>query len=852
MSSSTSASRSGGSTSTSQPYAEVQPGAEQGGGGGQRDELSAEERRRFALNYRLLMQYSQQEPEAERLVDDVGLELPPMQAPLPPLPGGGGRFVQQPMVPMPLQPQGGGEDRISELECENALRILINLCIREAAREFVFKLGFGPIIQCLTDKSEVIVMMSYWLLSHVAMSVKTREQSEAILQQPVLDSLVEILSKAVIADVVEKAVWFMTNLCQSKDSCDILTQSNVCDFLLDRFTTCTVSNLLLVVAAVLRNMMNPDCCTYYAANKSIFCKKHGIKQVMQLLESKEEAKIMAALNLLCILGGGGDLTDLFRKIIIASGALPPLFSIAANGTPEQKERALHILIGLSMLEGAQQKLLNAGCLGIMLDLLGNEPYDTVTLFSVIILQNLSCFPDIRTEFQFSGLLRHLKKIFSPLCTTKETLLLHSSSLISNLALNELIRLELLHARMVQHLKQLQTTPQLSATLRDALELALNNLTLAVSTASVAEFKGLQTNSQTSGVSGGALAQLHRTNSKSLFLDQDFIVRTRIMKEVMSTENTYVNSLETCLKHYRKPLLDGSMMAFSDVEFVFGNMEEITKLGRAFLATLNATFENWAPESTVSDIFSRLWQGPLEQVYNQYLVNYDKRMEFFLSCFEVKPALKEWAHRVSQEKELNTYDVWSFLILPIQRVPRYILLLQSLLKATPPTHPDHAALKNTIATGTKLLDSLNEAKRASESKMRVPEIQKNLVNPPPEGIANPTRMFIKEGAILETRGGRSSKYRYLFLFDDMLLVTIQQRLSKKYKILVILDLRKLTVIDQPNDPNIPTMQNRFDLNWTNERDQQCVISALATSPEDKSAWLEQIRKYSKPHNTSTRL
>ncbi|KAH3758615.1 guanine nucleotide exchange factor [Pelomyxa schiedti] len=675
-------------------------------------ELTPEERRSFAANFRLLFQYSQQEPEPDRPVDDSGLELPPTPAPLPP--------GAQPPPP----------SRISELECETALRVLINLCIKESARDWVFKLGLGPIIHCLTDKSEVIVMMDYWLLSHVAMSVSTRQQAEAILPQPVVDSIVDILSKAVIADVVEKAVWFMTNLCQSKDSCDILTQSNVCDYLLDRFTTCNVPNLLLVIATVLRNLMNPDCCSYYAANKSIFCKKQGIKRVIQLLESKEDVSIMASLNLLCVLGGSGELTDLIRKIIIASGALPPLFSIAANGTATQKERALHILIGLSMLEGAQQKLLNAGCLGIMLDLLGNEPYDTLTLFAVIILQNLSCFPEVRSEFQFSGLLEHLKKILSP--STNETLLLHACSLLSNLALHELIRLEMLHGRMTQHIRQLQASPQLPPKVRDSLESTLNSLSVTVSATSVEEFKGVQPHSQT-WVSGGAMSR--RAHCKSLFLDQDFIVRTRIVKEIMSTENTYLKSLGICLNHYRKPLLDGTLISVPDVEFVFGNMEEIVKLGKSFLESLNATLDTWGPDSIVSVIFTNLWQGPLESVYNRYLVNYDKRMELFMSHFESKPTLKEWAHHVSQEKEVNTFDVWSFLILPIQRVPRYILLLQSLLKSTPSTHPDHIGLKNTIAVGTKLLDSLNEAKRASENKMRVPDIQKNLVNPPPRGHCN---------------------------------------------------------------------------------------------------------------------
>ena len=39
---------------------------------------------------------------------------------------------------------------------------------------------------------------------------------------------------------------------------------------------------------------------------------------------------------------------------------------------------------------------------------------------------------------------------------------------------------------------------------------------------------------------------------------------------------------------------------------------------------------------------------------------------------------------------------SFLISPIQRVPRYCMLLEGLVKSTPAAHPDHSLLAQSLA------------------------------------------------------------------------------------------------------------------------------------------------------------
>ena len=53
------------------------------------------------------------------------------------------------------------------------------------------------------------------------------------------------------------------------------------------------------------------------------------------------------------------------------------------------------------------------------------------------------------------------------------------------------------------------------------------------------------------------------------------------------------------------------------------------------------------------------------------------------------------------------DLMSYLIMPIQRIPRYVLLLSDLLKFTDPTHPDHKNLTEAVAKVEGVARFINE-------------------------------------------------------------------------------------------------------------------------------------------------
>src|SRR3990167_7628056 len=89
-----------------------------------------------------------------------------------------------------------------------------------------------------------------------------------------------------------------------------------------------------------------------------------------------------------------------------------------------------------------------------------------------------------------------------------------------------------------------------------------------------------------------------------------------------------------------------------------------------------------------------------------------------------------------------------LIMPIQRIPRYNLLLTDILKNTEEIHPDFANLQIALQSTKAVANHLNESVRASEMDNIVAELSERMEI---GLLLAPHRRLIKEGAFKITVG-----------------------------------------------------------------------------------------------------
>jgi len=173
-------------------------------------------------------------------------------------------------------------------------------------------------------------------------------------------------------------------------------------------------------------------------------------------------------------------------------------------------------------------------------------------------------------------------------------------------------------------------------------------------------------------------------------------------------------------------------------------------------------------------------SPHFKMYFSYVQNYPK-LSMDLGGSVSSKSLARFIEKAC--KKAGQHSILSLLILPIQRIPRYLLLLQSLDKNTPGLHLHLPRLVRTITDLQKVTKAINECQRQSDNSLKLFQLQNTLQKTPPDlQILTPSREFVKQevlfflqaeelgGEIDETKWSEALKVN-MMLFNDMLILVV---------------------------------------------------------------------------------
>ncbi|GFV58544.1 rho guanine nucleotide exchange factor 17 [Trichonephila clavipes] len=181
------------------------------------------------------------------------------------------------------------------------------------------------------------------------------------------------------------------------------------------------------------------------------------------------------------------------------------------------------------------------------------------------------------------------------------------------------------------------------------------------------------------------------------------------------------------------------------------------------------------ESLESGVPAEFTRGQVVETYIEFINNWKAARDAIKAISAAKPAFAKFLEHTSREhKGKLTLD--ALLIMPVQRIPRYELLIKELLKHTPMDHPDHKLLlqaqKEVHDLAVKINKVEREALQQEQRLQKLREVEQHI-----EGIADLTqgnRNFIRYDFVLIPGGLGMKKERCLFLFSDMLLITSIKR------------------------------------------------------------------------------
>ncbi|XP_045128313.1 rho guanine nucleotide exchange factor 9-like isoform X4 [Portunus trituberculatus] len=317
------------------------------------------------------------------------------------------------------------------------------------------------------------------------------------------------------------------------------------------------------------------------------------------------------------------------------------------------------------------------------------------------------------------------------------------------------------------------------------------------------------------------------------------IRTNVINEIISTERDFVKHLRDVIKGYLMQVCKrGDMFSKERIATIFGNMEALYHFQSGFLKELEECIDWQEPhKSCIGAIFIR--NREKFEIYSEYCNNHPAATSALQELYQDQRYVHFFeACRLLQEMIDISLD--GFLLTPVQKICKYPLQLQELLKYTKTDHPDYSSVKGALEAMRDVALLVNERKRRMECLEKIASWQMTVEGWEGPDLLEESSQLIHQGEVTKGAGGAWPKDVTLFLFDHQLVYCKRDLLKRNtfvYRGRLNLDMCE--VVDMPaNKDSSFNMSNGWKIHSVAKN--KWYTFSCKTTPE-KLKWMEAFRK-----------
>lgn len=170
----------------------------------------------------------------------------------------------------------------------------------------------------------------------------------------------------------------------------------------------------------------------------------------------------------------------------------------------------------------------------------------------------------------------------------------------------------------------------------------------------------------------------------------------IANELLSTERNYVNILHLIDQVFQFKVDQENrahpMFAPETVQHMFSNIKSIYKFHNEFLLPqLEERMNQWDDDPRIGDIMKNF--APFLKMYTEYVKNFDYAMNLINTLQQKNPRFAAIINDIQKREECAKLSLAHHMLSPIQRLPRYELLLKDYLKNLDEDNADYEDTKS---------------------------------------------------------------------------------------------------------------------------------------------------------------
>eukprot|EP00516_Mucochytrium_quahogii_P007179 CAMPEP_0203755052 /NCGR_PEP_ID=MMETSP0098-20131031/8574_1 /ASSEMBLY_ACC=CAM_ASM_000208 /TAXON_ID=96639 /ORGANISM=" , Strain NY0313808BC1" /LENGTH=554 /DNA_ID=CAMNT_0050646359 /DNA_START=482 /DNA_END=2143 /DNA_ORIENTATION=- len=225
---------------------------------------------------------------------------------------------------------------------------------------------------------------------------------------------------------------------------------------------------------------------------------------------------------------------------------------------------------------------------------------------------------------------------------------------------------------------------------------------------------------------------------------------------MDTEEVYCGYLKVLLELFL-PAIEAVIRV--DAKRIFSNVRQLYSFSKEFQIQLREAVK----KKRVGELYKQI--GPFYNLYTEYCNNHEQAVRYVGKLLQKN---KDFRAVVSECESKTDQTLFSLLIMPIQRVPRHILLLEEIHKALTPQDADFSSCIDGIAKMKQVAIQINESIRKTENANQLWVIQNSLTFPDDSlSLFENSRVLKRDGELLKICGRKHKKKRRFILFSDCL-------------------------------------------------------------------------------------
>jgi len=311
-------------------------------------------------------------------------------------------------------------------------------------------------------------------------------------------------------------------------------------------------------------------------------------------------------------------------------------------------------------------------------------------------------------------------------------------------------------------------------------------------------------------------------------------RFNVLQEILSTEESYIASLDRCIKFWLGPVRQAlkdkrAIMTEKEITTIFSSIETIIQLNQQVVVMMQSRLSKFPHDTRFGDILLS-FAAPFK-LYVDYVNKFDGAMTAYTDIKKNNSKFIEWQDSC-QKKAQSNVDLAAILIMPVQRMPRYELLLRELIKYTPPTHIDIQNLEKAAHEMKQLNKFINDQKQAQENRIKLARAEEVIKTPVPLILFQPHRLYVHDGSVeLMYKGKRIPGH--LYLMNDLIIITYLEDPKQK-------DVGHVLISSTPLSKTLAVKDNGENFIITDSSDSSR-WEVWCQSPHQKNVWVKELNE-----------